>query len=165
MMVPVPYMVPMWNCTVVAPVPATFMPAVQPAPAVTHAVGESSVDGEEMTTVIFRNIPRDCTRDMLTSTLDAEGFSARYNFVHVPVNFQNRAGLGYALVNMVNNGAALHAQEHFTGFCNWRGSTVEQDLCEVGWSNPMMHESVPEQCRPALYEAGKLVAFPEPTKR
>merc|ERR1719473_373283 len=110
----------------VAPVSTTFMPAVQPTPAVTPAMGERTVDGEEMTTVIFRNIPRDCTRDMLTSTLDAEGFSAKYDFVHVPVNFQNRAGLGYALVNMVSNDAALHAQEHFTGFSNWRGSTVEQ---------------------------------------
>jgi len=87
MLVPVPYMVPMWNYTVVAPAPTTFMPAVQP-PALTHAVEESTVDGEEMTTVIFRNIPCDCTRDMLTSTLDVEGFSTKYNFVHVPVNFQ-----------------------------------------------------------------------------
>merc|ERR1719199_2068109 len=100
MSVPVPYMVPVWNYTVLAPVPSTFMPAMQPTPALTHAVQESTVDDEEMTTVIFRNIPCDCTRDMLTGTLDAEGFSAKYDFVHVPVNFQNRAGLGYALVNM-----------------------------------------------------------------
>jgi hypothetical protein len=172
----------MWNYSVqvVAPVP-TFMQAVQPAQVSESDVCEvNAASSEDMTTVIFRNIPRDCTRDMLTSTLDAEGFVAKYDFVHVPVNFQNRAGLGYALVNMVSNEAALRAREHFTGFSNWRGSIVEQDLCEVGWSSPnqglaahieryrnspMMHESVPEQCRPALFQEGKLVAFPEPTKR
>lgn len=180
-------MMPVWNYTVqvVAPMP-TFVPAVRRAattlptnPQLDEPIDEMQ-ESEEMTTVIFRNIPRDCTRDMLTNTLDAEGFSSKYDFVHVPVNFQNRAGLGYALVNMVDNDAALQAREHFTGFEGWCGSTVEQEKCEVGWSSPnqgltahieryrnspMMHESVPEQCRPALFKDGKLVSFPEPTKR
>jgi len=38
----------------------------------THAIPD--VPDDELTTIIFRNIPHDCTRDALTAVLDAEGF-------------------------------------------------------------------------------------------
>jgi len=106
---------------------------------------------------------------------NAEGFAGCYDFVHVPVNFQDMTGLSYALVNMVNHHIAKQALEHFQGFPISSSST-----CSVAWSSPnqglaahvdryrnspMMHESVPPQYMPALYENGVLVPFPAPTKR
>jgi hypothetical protein len=129
---------------------------------------------DQLTTIIFRNIPHDCTRDALTTVLDSEGFRGLYDFVHVPVNFQDMAGLSYALVNMVNNDIARRVLEHFQGF-----QITDTNLCSVAWSapnqgleahieryrnSPMMHESVPSQYKPALFQNGVLVPFPEPTK-
>jgi len=130
---------------------------------------------DELTTIIFRNIPHDCTRDALTAVLDAEGFRGCYDFAHVPVNFQDMAGLSYALVNMVDNVTAKSALAHFQGF-----QISASNVCSVAWSSPnqglaahieryrnspMMHESVPSSYKPALYRSGILVPFPEPTRR
>jgi len=139
----------------------------------THAIPD--VPDDELTTIIFRNIPHDCTRDALTAVLDAEGFRGCYDFAHVPVNFQDMAGLSYALVNMVDNAMAKCALAHFQGF-----QISASNACSVAWSSPnqglaahieryrnspMMHESVPSSYKPALYHGGILVPFPEPTRR
>jgi hypothetical protein len=128
--------------------------------------------------VIFRNLPTMCTRDMLTKTLDAEGFAGLYDFVHVPVSLLDLVGLGYALVNMVDHDSAERARKYFTGFREWPVPASEP--CEVRWSSsnqgtavhieryrnsPLMHESVPRQYRPALYRNGVLAPFPRPTMR
>jgi len=113
--------------------------------------------------------------DALTTILDQQGFAACYDFAHVPVNFQDMAGLSYALVNMTNNAVAQQALRHFQGF-----PISPSNVCSVAWSSPnqgleahiaryrnspMMHESVPSEYKPALYCSGVPVDFPEPTKR
>lgn len=130
------------------------------------------------TTVILRNCPKDCSRDELLKLLDAEGFTGMYDFVHFPIDFQTRAGLGYALVNMVNHQVALGMWRHFTGFNRW--PTASEEVCEVKWNSPhqglavhieryrnspLMHSSVPDAFRPAMFECGVRVPFPEPTSR
>jgi hypothetical protein len=115
---------------------------------------------------------------MLLKILDDEHFSGAYNFVHLPIDFQTKVGLGYALVNMVSHSEALRAQEHFGGFANW--PCPSGNVCQVAWNSvhqgiavhidryrnsPLMHESVPESYRPALFENGVRVAFPVPTTR
>merc|ERR1711933_488871 len=97
-----------------------------------------------------------------------------YDFVHVPVNFQDMTGLSYALVNFIDNHSAKHALEHFQDF------RISTNRCSVAWStpnqglqahieryrnSPMMHESVPPQYKPALFHNGMFMPFPEPTKR
>jgi hypothetical protein len=85
------------------------------------------------TTIIFRNLPKSCTRDILTKTMDANGFARCYDFVHVPVSFSDLVGLGYALVNMVDHECADRAQRFFSGFRDW--SIPSTEACEVGWSS------------------------------
>lgn len=135
----------------------------------------------ELTTIILRNIPHDCTRNLLTNVLDREGFRCKYDFVHVPVNFQDMAGLSYALVNFVDNGIARCALEHLQGHQIPTSSNSGQtSTCSVAWStpnqglqahieryrnSPMMHESVPSEYKPALFHNGVFMPFPEPTKR
>lgn len=132
----------------------------------------------ERTTIIFRNLPSDCTRDDLIRALESQGFSGLFDFVHVPVNFQAMVGNGYGLVNMVSNAAAERALLYFQGWSQWQ--TEASPACDLGWSNalqgltahvdryrdsPVMHESIGEQFKPALFSAGIRIAFPEPTKQ
>jgi hypothetical protein len=110
--------------------------------------------------------------------LDDEGFFGAYDFAHLPVDFQTKVGLGYALVNMVSHSEALRVQEHFDGFKRWPFPC--ENVCEVAWNgahqgialhieryrnSPLMHESVPESYRPVLLENGLRIEFPAPTVR
>lgn len=67
----------------------------------------------ELTTVIFRSLPKDCLREGLVALLNKRGFYGCFDFVHVPVNFQEMAGLSYGLVNMINNYEARRALNYF----------------------------------------------------
>lgn len=110
-------------------------------------------------------------------TMDANGFARCYDFVYVPVSFLGFVALGYALVNMVDHEAAGRAHRFFSGFRGWPVPTTEK--CKVGWSSnqglaglieryrnsPLMHESVPQQYRPVLFQNGVLSTFPGPTVR
>jgi hypothetical protein len=128
------------------------------------------------TTVIIRNLSKDCTRDALVQLLDSEDFAGLYDMVHVPVGFQDLVGLGHALVNFVNHDVAELARMRFDGACDKR---LTSEACEAGWSNtqgltahikkyrdsPTMHESIPNEFKPAMFKDGQQVPFPEPTKR
>jgi hypothetical protein len=137
-----------------------------------------SADSSPQTTVILRNFPATYTREDLLRLLDDEGFSAAYDFVHLPIDFQKKHGLGYAVVNMVSHQMALSIWEHFTGFDRWDVSC--DNVCEVAWNrphqgleahieryrnSPLMHESVPDVYRPALFDHGLRIAFAAPTAR
>lgn len=132
----------------------------------------------ERTTIILRNLPLECTRDMLLHILDSQGFWGCYNFLHLPVDFQTKAGLGYALLNLVSGQAAARVKNYFSGFSSW--PFPSDNLCSVAWNtpqqglsphieryrnSPLMHASVPEAYRPVLFKEGARVRFPGPTAR
>jgi len=115
---------------------------------------------------------------MFLQTLDDQGFSGMYNFVHVPTAFETKLGLGYALVNLETHEVAVSVLEHFEGFSNW--SCSSDNLCEVDWNSPhqglethveryrnspLMHSSIPEAFRPVMFKNGVRVEFPAPTTR
>lgn len=133
---------------------------------------------EKQTTVMLRNLPVGYSRDMLVALMNRYGFEACFDFVYIPINFRTQAMFGYAFVNFVDELKALRARQIFEGFTEWG---VETDkVCEVSWSDmhqgllahvnryrssPVMHESVPDEYKPAVYSQGQRVAFPAPTKR
>merc|ERR1712039_354521 len=72
----------------------------------------------------------------------------------------------------------MGARRHFHGFRSWEVRSTK--TCEVSWSypvqgleenikryrnSPVMHELVPDSVRPVLFQDGKRVEFPEPTKK
>jgi hypothetical protein len=135
-----------------------------------------------LTTITFKNVPADCTLSHVLETLNKEGFAGCYDFVHAPVNFSSNSTLGYVHINLLNQVIAERAWHHFQGFKNWSGSCIPCDLpgCVVNWSegyqglpafieryrnSPLMHRSVPEEYKPAIFSNGTRVAFPEPTMR
>jgi len=137
-------------------------------------------EGPERTTIILRDLPIECGRDMLLQILDSEGFWGCYDFVHLPVDFQTKAGLGYALLNLVTHKAAVRVKDHFSGFAQWPFPGHVENGCTVAWNtpqqglaanidryrnSPLMHKSVPEAYRPLLFKNGERVQFPAPTTR
>jgi len=132
----------------------------------------------EWVTVMIRNLPNNYGRDDVVALLDEQGFSAKYDFVYLPIDFKNSSGLGYAFVNMVCHDDALELKEKLEGFKDWK--VTSQKVCEVAWGNPeqqgldfhisryrnspVMHNSVKEEFKPLIFQNGKPVPFPEPTK-
>jgi len=138
-----------------------------------YAQNGGSVDTSK-TTIMVRNLPPAFTRLDLIELLEDEGFEGSYDLVYVPMNFSSRCCLGYGFVNFQSASEATRAWEAFDGFCSW-DSTVP---CEVVWSDPhqgivalveryrnspVMHESVPDQWRPAYFVDGVQMPFPVPT--
>lgn len=132
---------------------------------------------EECTTVMLRNLPNNYTRQMLMAMLDNEGFEGKYNFLYLPIDFQSRACLGYAFVNLVDPSYVPHFWEKFSGYSKW--VLPSKKVCGVSWSgphqgleahveryrnSPVMHESVPDEYKPVILQNGLRVAFPEPSK-
>lgn len=130
------------------------------------------------TTVMIRNLPVGLSRSILMDLMDTQGFAGRYDFAYLPVHFDTLIGLSHAFVNMVTPADAERLREHMEGFTNW---PVPSDaVCHVVWNDkhqglaalaeryrnsPVMHESVPDECKPAIIINGRRVAFPPPTQK
>jgi hypothetical protein len=138
---------------------------------------EEAMANRKSTTIIIRGLHSDITREALTSIFDAEGFSGAYDFVYVPVHFQAHDGtnLGYALINLVDHVMAKAFMHHLT-----ESKLPCFDDCEASFSDTIqgqsalieryrdsavMHNSVSPDHQPAIYRRGRMVPFPEPTKK
>lgn len=128
---------------------------------------------------MIRNLPNNISREGLVSILNTYGFRACFDFLYLPIDFDSGASLGYAFVNFVSGADALRFMASFLGFNSWPGQSTSKKVMQVQWSRddqgldahiaryrdtPLMHESVPEECRPMLLKDGVQIAFPEPTK-
>merc|ERR1719265_965260 len=135
-------------------------------------------DNDDRTTLMLRNLPNSYNRAALLTMLDSEGFRGQYCFVYLPTDFNNFAGFGYAFVGFETHACAELAKRHFQGFTKWK--VPSQKTCDVAWSgevqgnkayiekyrnSPVMHDSVPDEYKPALFANGLRVPFPAPTKR
>lgn len=138
-------------------------------------------DHDDRTTLMIRNIPRAYTNWNLLDLLDRLGFAQSYDFVYLPANFSQGAGIGHALVNCTTHSEALRLLRRLQGFDDWGVEEISGCLpCEVCWSHPnqglaaqieryrdspVMHDSVPGEHKPMLFSGGRRVAFPPPTRR
>jgi len=152
---------------------------IPPTSEASVADAASAEDTSRLTTVMLRNLPNRYTRDMLLQMLDSEGFAGRYTFVYLPIDFKTHSGLGYAFVDLVAPEDALRLRERFEGFSRW---AIQSDkVCSVGWSapaqqglhahvdryrnSPVMHFSVSDEWKPAVFSNGQRVPFPPSTRR
>jgi len=132
------------------------------------------------TTLMFRNLPKTYTRTHFVEVLENEGFAGTFDFVYLPADFETCVGSGYAFVSFTSHETAVRAKGHFHGFTCWQGTSPSK-ACNVAWSgpvqgldahvkkyrnSPVLHESVPDECRPAIFTSdGERVPFPKPTRR
>jgi len=146
--------------------------------AANHYADDDEIPNDDRTTLMFRNLPNNYNRSTLLSMLDSEGLKATYNLVYLPTDFRNFAGFGYAFVNFASHNDARQAKLAFQGFSKWR--VPSRKTCDVVWSgpvqglqahteryrnSPVMHDSVPDEYKPAVFVDGARVPFPAPTKR
>jgi len=126
---------------------------------------------------MMRNIPLEYTREDVLELIDDQGFQGSYELFYLPIVFQSQLNHGYAFILFTEEESYERFREHFSGFSDWK---VPSDrTCEVSFSDkfsdledrieyyrnsPIMHESVEEQFKPILFEAGQRVPFPEPNK-
>merc|ERR1711920_754868 len=93
----------------------------------------------------------------------------------------NGSCFGYALINMVTPKDATCFVKYFQGFNRWPETHTKEtetmpavvhpseqlqgleEMVERYRNSPLMHSSVPDALRPAVYSRGVRVAFPEPT--
>jgi len=112
--------------------------------------------------------------------LDAHGFAGCYDFIYVPHDFRTLPRLvnrGYFIINFISHKEGLRAMSVLGGFQAW---TVDSDkVMEGAWatetqgldasisrynSSPVMHERVPNECKPLVLENGRMVDL-APTKK
>jgi hypothetical protein len=158
------------------PVMMNGMQVFMPMVAAQSVAAAPAVEEDGRTTLMLRNLPKSFTRTDLLRILDEEGFQGSYCFIYVPTDFKRFAGFGYAFVAFHCHSEAVRAKAHFQGY-SW-GAECEQS-CDVAWSgpvqgreqhveryrnSPVMHESVPDEYKPAVFEHGQRIPFPAPTK-
>merc|ERR1719410_550528 len=129
------------------------------------------------TTVMLRNLPDSMTHGKLLELLDSQGFAGKYDFAYLPVAFDTLAALDHAFVNMVTPEDAQRIRSYFEGF-TWGASSTA--ACRVVWNDkqqglpalveryrnsPVMHESVPDECKPIISTSGVRAPFPSPTQK
>ena len=130
-----------------------------------------------MTTLMLRQLPPSFTRDMLADLLDAEGFAGAYDFIYMPMNLRSNTSFAYAFVNMTLPLEAERCRVRLSGFSRW--PVPCECACVTSWADlqqglvanidryrnsPVMHESVPDNYKPAIYAKGVRARFPPPTK-
>lgn len=125
----------------------------------------------------MKSIPDNYTREQLLEIVDTAGFQKDYDVVSVPIDLKTEELLGMAFINFTSHERAVSFKEQFGGFSDWQVPCDK--VCEVRWSDnlhgcdahieryrnsPVMHESVADRFKPALYKNGVRVPFPAPTK-
>lgn len=130
---------------------------------------------ETRTTVVIRGVPHSLSRAQLMEVLDKEGFSAKYNFVYLPIEFTRGTNFGYAFVDFLDAQWAQHSMIYFKDFDNW--GVPHKAQSNVAWSvlqnlenhveryrnSPVMHPDVADECKPVMLSNGVRVPFPAPT--
>lgn len=153
-----------------------FGALAQPTLLQSDSIAESS--SSTRTTVMLRNLPNCFTQSMLVEFLDSQGFAGRYDFAYLPLSFDTLASLTHAFVNMITSLDAERLRARLEGFTNW--AVASDSVCNIVWNDkhqglpalieryrnsPVMHQNVPEACKPLLFHSGKHVQFPPPTQR
>lgn len=71
--------------------------------------------GEDITTLMIRNVPNQYHRGMLMQELDTLGFRGKYDFVYLPIDNATFWNVGYAFVNFEDSADALRCMEVMEG--------------------------------------------------
>jgi hypothetical protein len=134
-------------------------------------------DEKAFTQVLIKNLRSDFTRAKFLDFLHAVGYKGKYDVVYLPTSFETGNCYQYAFVNFLSEEIAqqfklqLHgcADEDFFGqqHCDvsWSECQGLPDIIEKYRNSPMMHPSVPDECKPMLFVDGSATPFPAPTKK
>jgi hypothetical protein len=144
---------------------------------ISEVMSDGDSTGSTGTTVIVRNIPNRFSHASLAAVLNTHGFFGVYDLIYVPVDFATGVSYGYAFVNLTSVDEAERFIATLDGF-RWGGASTKVCSvvrCDDGESPserveryrnlPVMHSSMPDSFKPAVYFGGERVPFPAPTKK
>merc|ERR1719160_1736619 len=124
--------------------------------------------GEELTTVMLRNIPNKITRLKLMEGLNQQGFKGQYDYLYLPLDRENRCNMGYAFVNFTRS---QYADQFFAQF-NQRlatdclpGSLRSEKVCEVCYARIQGREGNLDRFRKLTAAAAAAAAAAASTTR
>lgn len=129
------------------------------------------------TTLMVRNLPVDLSQPALVQQFKEVGYGGLFDFVYMPMNLRGQGNFGYAFINFTSHAVAAHVMMQMQPLEHEDSSNSERwtsmwSTCQ-GWganveryrNSPLMHELVPIECKPAVYDcSGNQVSFPRPTK-
>jgi len=161
-------------------VPMTLLPPPPPPPQEKSTAPCAPRDEESAhapMTLMVRNLPEDLSQPALVEQIIDGGYKGLFDFVYMPMNFRGFGNFGYAFVNFISHDLALQFMSRMN--CVEHGQISNLQKWDIVWStcqgfnanieryrnSPLMHELVPKECKPAVYDGiGLQVAFPQPTK-
>jgi hypothetical protein len=129
------------------------------------------------TSVLLQNLPDGFTRNMVMDVIRAQGLAKDVDFVYLPANFKTMKPYEYAFVNLSTPEAAEKFLEKLNGFSGW--DLPNNGACEASWcacnqglagfieryrNSRIMHASIDDEHKPAVYKNGVRTGFPRPTK-
>lgn len=135
-----------------------------------HVQNASDAQQEHRTTVMVRNIPTYLSQTDFVRELIARGYRGLFTFVYMPMNLRSDGSFGYAFVDLTNATVAVQLMKQLQLLEDgwqaiWSSTQGMTANVERYRNSPLMHETVPAGCKPALYdEHGVQVPFPAPTK-
>lgn len=130
------------------------------------------------TTLMIRNLPTDLSQPAFVQQFLEAGYRGLLDFVYMPMNLRAQGNFGYAFINFVSPSVAEHVVMQMPPLQHDEPSSSERwsslwSTCQGLNANieryrnsPLMHEFVPKECKPAMYDhSGNQVTFPKPTKK
>lgn len=126
------------------------------------------------TTICFRNLPNNYSTKMVLELLNSNGFDGYYDFVYVPHDFKRLPQLvnvGYFFANFISHDIAASALAKLVGFKKWK--VLSNKVLAGSWAArtqgksacierckyfSFMHEEIPNECKPMMFENCVLVA-------
>ncbi|CAK9021009.1 unnamed protein product [Durusdinium trenchii] len=133
--------------------------------------GSDEMGADTRTTLVLKNLPRHFDKDALKDLLEKLGFRGFFDFLYVPLQWNQESCVGYGLVNLTSHEVALRLWNHFR-----KGASENLEVCwdtrhqgldqliKYYRNNSVMHPLLPEHCKPMLLLSGEKVDFPPPTK-
>jgi len=164
--------------------PADFTGVRRGGPRYREAVGiflqtqAASSTVSEKTTVMLRNLPSHYTRTCLKDLLESMGFAGRFDFLYLRRDFKTESA-GNAVVNLVTSADAERLMQRMNQRPSKRSAPTRRSR-NASWgaedrqgraaniahfrNHEVMHESVSDSYRPALFDNGTRIPFPAPTR-
>jgi RNA recognition motif-containing protein len=159
------------------PIPVMIPVAVSP-PSLPPSVPPSAI-GEKATTLLIKHLREGLTGELLAQFLNDEGFAGCFDFIYVPRNLQTKRASGFAFVNFTCYDFAARALPLLHARRQLDLVAADKGALEACWSeasqgleaqvakyrnSPLMHESVPEEFKPMVFQDGVRQPFPAPTE-
>lgn len=133
---------------------------------------DSKNQSDQYTTCMLRNIPNKYSPKMLVDQLHDRGFLNCYDFLYLPIDFQNKCNMGYAFINFRSHRSYLDFVEKFEGFP--LPGFLSKKVCGVvparmqgldanvkHFVNSPIMDHVSDSCKPLLLdENNKVIPFP-----